>query len=145
MVRHGPGWTGSQENIYLLDRQLPGLSVKIPGGGTGGEGLPRQPGREELGSTTDLVLGDAGRLLAMLRGFASRAKLAAAASSGSEHQASEPPREELSGDGVSLADALVRAMPAAFAALQAWRPRRQPAENAGPGPVLTVRYLHSRS
>jgi hypothetical protein len=32
-------------------------------------------GRDELGSTTDLVLGDAGRLLAMLRGFASRAEL----------------------------------------------------------------------
>lgn len=89
----------------------------------------------ELGSTTDLVLGDAGRLLAMLRGFASRAELAAAASSDGEDQAGEPAREELASDGVSVGDALVRVMPAAFAAWQGWRPRRAPAGNAGPGPV----------
>lgn len=91
-------------------------------------------GRTGLGSTTDLVLGDAGRLLAMLRGFSSRTDLAAAVALSNEKRAAELIAEELAGDGVRLADALVRVMPAAFAVWQGWRRRRLPAEYAGHGP-----------
>ncbi len=82
-------------------------------------------GRGELGSTTDLVLGDAGRLLGMLRGFASRTDLAAAvALSDEEKRAAEPTAGGLAGDGVRLADALVPVMTAVVAVWQGWRSRR---------------------
>ena len=47
-----PARTESREDTYLLDPQWRGLSVKVRGGsGTGGEGVPRQPGNPGGGRT----------------------------------------------------------------------------------------------
>jgi hypothetical protein len=87
-----------------------------------------------LDSTRDLTMGEAGRLYRMLLDFRHRDELATAVDLGGEGQGGAPAYEKLASDGVSLADALLRVMPPAFAAWQGWRLRRPLAEDAGPGP-----------
>jgi hypothetical protein len=88
-------------------------------------------GRGELGSTTDLVFGDAGRLVRMLRGFASRTEMAAAVAL-SEDQAAEPAAgKDLAAAGVRLVDVLVSLVPAVVASWECWRSRRAPTGEAG--------------
>ena len=96
-------------------------------------------GRGELGSTTDLVLGDAGRLLGMLRGFASRTDLAAAVALSEDQAAAAAAAGELAGGGVRLADAVVPLVPVVVALWECWRSRRAPAGTPGPARGLQRR------
>jgi hypothetical protein len=79
----------------------------------------------ELDSTTSLVMGEAGRLVGMLRGIRDRAELEAVAAIERERQGDEPGGNQERPGGMSFGVAMMHAAALAFAEWQEWQHRKR--------------------